>query len=218
MPAVSKKVAATKPMARSRVSNGNKLGNDIDGRSMWARRVRDLIGLYSSDVNPDISAIPEATKSLIRRAAVLTCELERSESGFAEKGEADPAALTAYQTTANSLRRLLDTLNIKPQHQGGHNLGRAARMIENGRLIRDVTGDYTPADWALCYGVETSEVENARATPVVSSVAGRDLSRAIAFIIDRAKREGIPVEPIIAKLAVDAGMAEYADLEVKSDD
>ena len=35
-----------KSTAKSRVTNGTKLGADIDGRSVWARRLRDLIALY----------------------------------------------------------------------------------------------------------------------------------------------------------------------------
>lgn len=222
MPAESTKKATKKPTARSRVTNGSKLGDEIDGRSVWARRLRDLIHLYSSDVNEDLSMIPEATKSLIRRAAVLTVELERAETGFAAEGAADPAALTAYQTTANSLRRLLDSLNIKPEHRTRHT-AEAARVIEGARFIRDIVDSFPPQDLALVYG------RNEDGTPAVPATTpptptrpslNRDQLRAIAWVIARAKHRGEPIDPVLAKLAVDGGLAEYADLdeEAKAND
>ncbi|TAV04043.1 PDDEXK family nuclease [Rhizobium ruizarguesonis] len=200
MSAESAQVAAKKPNARSRVTNGSKLGDDIDGRSVWARRLRDLIQLYSSDVNEDLSMIPESTKSLIRRAAVLTVELERAEAGFAEKGQADPAALSAYQTTSNSLRRLLDSLNIKPEHQKLHARSDAARVIENGRMIKAITDGFTVSDLALGVGLDT---------------ARRDVARRIAFAVEMAKRNKTPLDPTIAQMAVDLAMAQYADIDVE---
>ena len=81
---------------------------DVDHRSTWARRLRDLIALHTSDLGGEDN-ISQAEKSIVRRAAVLTCELERLEVAFAEAGEPQPALLQVYQTTANSLRRLLES-------------------------------------------------------------------------------------------------------------
>ena len=101
-----------KPQARARVTNGSELLPDVDGRSTWARRARDLIELHIADLGGS-DAISEAERSIVRRAAVLATELERMEKDFALAGSASPAALDLYQRTANSLRRLLESLGLK---------------------------------------------------------------------------------------------------------
>jgi hypothetical protein len=107
----SGEVAETKSRGRSRITNGAVLPA-VDGRSTWVRRLRDLIHLHISDLGgPD--AISEAERSIVRRAAVLTTELERMEVGFATAGKADAAELAAYVTTANALRRLLETIGLE---------------------------------------------------------------------------------------------------------
>ncbi len=105
--------ASRKPEARSRVTNGSKLHPNIDGRSVWARRLRDLIEIYSDGVRN----LSGSKQSLIRRAATLTIELERTEAEFAEGDKADAAALSSYQTTSNSLRRLLEAVDIRVGHE-----------------------------------------------------------------------------------------------------
>jgi hypothetical protein len=117
------KVASSqaKSQGRSRVSNGSSILPGVDGRSIWVRRLRDLIGLHIADIGGD-AAVSEAERSIIRRAATLTVELERMEAAFAVAGEAQPAQLDLYQRTANSLRRLLESVGL-------------------GRRPRDVTPD-----------------------------------------------------------------------------
>ena len=101
-----------KPQARSRVSNGSAVLPGVDGRSTWVRRLRDLMGLHVSDLGGD-NAVSEAERSIIRRVATLTVELERMEAGFAVAGEAQPDQLDLYQRTANSLRRLLEAIGLQ---------------------------------------------------------------------------------------------------------
>jgi hypothetical protein len=84
----------------------------VDGRSTWVRRLRDLMGLHLSDLGGD-NAVSEAERSIIRRVATLTVELERMEAGFAVAGEAQPDQLDLYQRTANSLRRLLEAIGLQ---------------------------------------------------------------------------------------------------------
>src|SRR5262245_16007363 len=104
-------VAETKSRGRSRITNGAVLP-DVDGRSTWVRRLRDLINLHIADLGgPD--AISEAERSIVRRAALLTTELERMEVGFATAGKAEAAELAVYVTTANALRRLLETVGLE---------------------------------------------------------------------------------------------------------
>ncbi|QIG92785.2 hypothetical protein [Bradyrhizobium sp. 6(2017)] len=73
--------------------------------------MRDLIDLHLSDLGGD-AAVSEAERSIVRRCATLTVELERMEVGFAIAGEAQPDQLELYQRTANSLRRLLESVGL----------------------------------------------------------------------------------------------------------
>jgi len=70
---------------RSRITNGTSLLADVDGRSAWARRCRDLIALHTDDLG-GADAVSTAEASIVRRAAVLTMELERMEQAFAKAG------------------------------------------------------------------------------------------------------------------------------------
>lgn len=96
---------------RSAVTNGSALLPGVDGRSPWARRVRDLIDLHISDLG-GADAVSEAERSIVRRAATMTVELERMEAGFATTGEASITQLDAYQRASNSLRRLLESVGL----------------------------------------------------------------------------------------------------------
>jgi hypothetical protein len=84
----------------------------IDGRSLYARRARDLVGLFVSDLG-GLDGASEAEKAIVRRASILCVELENLEVQFAKAGSAEPAALDLYQRTSNSLGRLLDRLGLK---------------------------------------------------------------------------------------------------------
>src|SRR5450755_3207620 len=103
----SSRLKSQKSHGRSRISNGSAILPGVDGRSTWVRRLRDLIGLHLSDLGGD-GEVSEAERSIVRRAATLTVELERLEAVFAVAGEAKPEQLDLYQRTANSLRRLLE--------------------------------------------------------------------------------------------------------------
>ena len=97
---------------RSAVTNGRRLFVDGgDGRGPWARRMRDVIELHISDLG-GIEAASEAEKSIIRRAATLTIELERLEAKFST-GKALDTDLDMYQRCSNSLRRLLEAVGIQ---------------------------------------------------------------------------------------------------------
>jgi hypothetical protein len=103
----------------------------IDGRSAWTRRCRELIAAHLSDT-PDASA---AERSIIRRASVLTVELERMERQFALAGEASADDLDIYQRVANSLRRLLEAVGLQRRAKDiGPSLGDLLRQgIEEQR-------------------------------------------------------------------------------------
>jgi hypothetical protein len=94
------------------VSNGAALLVGVDGRSTWVRRCKDVIALHLSDLGGSDNC-SEAERSIIRRCAVITTELERLELKFAKAGEASDSDLDLYQRTAGNLRRLFDAIGIK---------------------------------------------------------------------------------------------------------
>ena len=100
------------PQQRSRVTNASKLLPNVDGRSTWVRRCRDLIELHVADLGGH-DAISEAERSIVRRCAVLTTELEMLEQTFATNGQATDNQLDLYQRTANSLRRMLEANGLR---------------------------------------------------------------------------------------------------------
>jgi hypothetical protein len=104
--------AAVPPTARSKISNRAAALPGVDGRSTWVRRLRDLIDSHTSDLGGE-GAVSEAERSIIRRVATLTVELERLEVEFAAAGSAQPDQLDLYQRTANSLRRLLEAIGLQ---------------------------------------------------------------------------------------------------------
>jgi hypothetical protein len=79
---------------------------------MWARRLRDLIEQHVADLGGN-EAVSAAERSIVRRAATLTVELERMEAAFALAGAASPQDLDLYQRTAGNLRRLLESLGLQ---------------------------------------------------------------------------------------------------------
>ena len=106
-----------KSKQKSAVANGALLPG-VDGRSAWVRRCKEIIASHYSDV-PDASV---AERSLLRRAAVLTIELERMERVFALAGQASAEDLDIYGRCAGNLRRLLESVGLK----------RRPRDISNG--------------------------------------------------------------------------------------
>jgi hypothetical protein len=102
-------VGPPKDPQKSRITNGSALLPGVDGRCAWIRRAKDLISLHLADI-PNAST---AVRSLVRRACVMTVELERIEQRFALADEASAEDLDLYQKTSNSLRRLLQTIGLE---------------------------------------------------------------------------------------------------------
>src|SRR5215203_260163 len=98
---------------RSAVSNGSSLG-DLDHRSAWARRLRDLIADHIADLG-GLAAVSEAERVLVRRAAMLTLQLELQEQRFCQNdgGEASASQIESYSRCTNTLRRTLESLGLK---------------------------------------------------------------------------------------------------------
>ena len=106
IPSRSKGVA--RPSARSRVSNGKDLFLEgVDGRSVIARRYRDILAQLTSDIGGDPS---EAQNIIIRRATQLAVWCEQAE---AEAAGGKPLNIGEYATAKNTLHRLLTTLGLE---------------------------------------------------------------------------------------------------------
>ncbi len=105
-------IPGQKRSGRSRITNGTKLLPGIDGRSPWVRRCKDVIAAHLSDLG-GADNTTAAERSIVRRAAVLTTELERLEVKFASAGEASTEDLEAYSRVSANLRRLLEAVGLQ---------------------------------------------------------------------------------------------------------
>jgi hypothetical protein len=117
--------------ARTRVGNGVELLPGVDKRSFWVRRAKELIGDYISDLGGTENT-SAAERSLVRRASVLTVELERLEVKFAADSAASNSDLDLYVRSVGGLRRLLETIGIQ----------RRAKTVEPDPL--DYALEHTP--------------------------------------------------------------------------
>jgi hypothetical protein len=82
------------------------------GRLAWCRRAKELIADHTADLG-GVGNRSAAERSIIRRACVLTVELERLEAKFAQADQASNDDLDLYQRTAGNLRRLLESVGLQ---------------------------------------------------------------------------------------------------------
>jgi hypothetical protein len=100
---------------RSAITNGSTVLADLDHRSAWARRFRDLLNAHETDLG-GYDGLSEGQRSIVRRCAMLELQCELMEGKFAaNSGAASRPELEIYQRTSNSLRRLLESLGL---HRG----------------------------------------------------------------------------------------------------
>jgi hypothetical protein len=106
--------AITRPKnpQKSRITNGSALLPGVDGRSPWVRRCKDIISQHLVDLGGEDNC-SSAERSIVRRCAVLTTELERLEAKFAVAGEATSDDLDLYQRMTNTLRRSLEAIGLQ---------------------------------------------------------------------------------------------------------
>lgn len=78
----------------------------VDGRSMMARRFREICAGIEDDLGGDLT---EAQRNILARAATLAVWAEEREAELARGEDFDALA---YATVANSLRRLLSDLGL----------------------------------------------------------------------------------------------------------
>lgn len=102
-----------KPVAghgKSKVTNGETLFIDgVDGRSMVARRFRDLYNQFIIDIERSAPA-DEAQRQLARRAAALCVEAELIEVDLVGRREID---VERYCRISNTMLRVFRTLGIE---------------------------------------------------------------------------------------------------------
>jgi hypothetical protein len=126
-------VASRKGPHRSRVTNGSTLLPLADGRSVTARRFRDLFEDICADLG-GVDILSEGQKQLARRAAMLSAECERLEA-LAARDErptrenwkedlANKFDVVTYGICCDRLGRLFDRLGLE----------RRARPVSNPAL------------------------------------------------------------------------------------
>lgn len=91
---------------QSAKTNGNKLLIDGDGRSLWARRWKDIQNIFISDLG-GIERLTEYQRGLIGAAATLQCQLEKMQCDISRGKEVDPKELArlvgTYKRTCTEL-------------------------------------------------------------------------------------------------------------------
>ena len=95
------------PQFSTRKGNAGFALAGVDGRSLVARRFREIYCNIEADLGGDLT---EAQRHLIARAATLALWCEERETELAAGGEFDAAS---YATISNALRRLLADLGLK---------------------------------------------------------------------------------------------------------
>jgi len=97
-------------LSRTRVTNGKALFLDgVDGRTLAARRYRDLFHSFVSDLGGmDITS--EAQRQLARRCATMSCQAEVMEAEFIAGDDTD---LEQYLRLVGTLSRALSRLGME---------------------------------------------------------------------------------------------------------
>lgn len=99
---------------RTRVGNGRSLmlGGVTDERSHFARRVKEVAAAHIADLG-GLDAVSEGERSIVRRIAILTIQLEKLEVRFADDPTVGERTLDLYNRTSGNLGRLLDRIGLK---------------------------------------------------------------------------------------------------------
>ena len=108
MPRTSTGIESRKSHARSRVSNGKDILPDVDGRSLIARRYRDISFAIFADAG-GIEQCSEARQQLIRRFAACSVIAESME---AELANGKPINIAEHSQLSSTLTRLATRIGI----------------------------------------------------------------------------------------------------------
>ena len=98
--------------ATKRGSRGYAL-EGVDGRSVAARRFRELYTGIEADLGGDLT---EGQKAMLARACTLCIWCEEQETAMAKGGAFNPET---YSTVSNTLRRLLSDLGVTASDETG---------------------------------------------------------------------------------------------------
>jgi hypothetical protein len=109
-------VATSCATSRSKVSNGTRLLQNVDGRSSSARRFRDLVRAYEAEVGKDLT---EVERGLIRQAAALTFKAETLQSDLVNGHPVDGDQLIRLTGTAKRILSALGEKAAKRNARGG---------------------------------------------------------------------------------------------------
>jgi hypothetical protein len=118
-----------KSKQRSKIANGSTVLSGVDGRSLWLRRLKELIAEHVGDLGGDDN-VSAAERALLRRGCVLIVECERLERQFALAGEASADQLETYGRVCGNLRRLLESVGLKRR-------SRPINEVTLGDILRD---------------------------------------------------------------------------------
>ena len=94
---------------------------NVDGRSSWARRKRDLIELHLADLG-GFENTSEAERAIVSLAATLRVEVEQLDCKFAQAGGAEPRDLDLYSRVSGNLRRLYESIGLARRPRQVHGL------------------------------------------------------------------------------------------------
>jgi hypothetical protein len=97
-----------KAQARSRLSNGGDLLPNVDGRSLIARRYRDIMSAIASDQG-GINRLSEARLQLIRRFAAAACLAEQLEAKLARGEQID---IQEYSLLVSTMVRVAQRIGL----------------------------------------------------------------------------------------------------------
>jgi hypothetical protein len=112
--AIRRRSDITVKKLRSAITNGSAvLMAGVDHRSAKVRRLLDLIRAHENDLGGE-GHVTESECRLIRRAAMITLQLELMDTKFAQLDkEVSDKALDTYGRMSNTLRRLLESLGLQ---------------------------------------------------------------------------------------------------------
>jgi len=100
----SQTIAQTKVEFSAGIIAGQLPG--VDGRTLPARRYRELVANMAADLGGDLTM---AKQAIVCRAAALITWTEQTEAEYANNGKMD---ISHYTTATNALRRLLADIGL----------------------------------------------------------------------------------------------------------
>jgi hypothetical protein len=100
--------ATRKPQARTRVTNGEDILPGVDGRSIIARRYRDIAAAIAADQG-GADRLSEARLQLIRRFAAAACLAEQMEARLANGEQIN---ITEHALLVSTLVRVTQRIGI----------------------------------------------------------------------------------------------------------